>query len=224
MWPHGPFFDAKNNVSPEEVGRVRPVIEQLGAAIDITAIRLGARRATIRARLPGSRYIVIDDRSVHVCGQPHYGMPHVVWHKKPGSITSLQQALDESKYDIGFPDPFGMSIPSSLTADDPAAPGIIHAIAVEYVQSEIRRQHTLQNVVHINPIFGKASYMVRDNSVFVLMPFNEEMNAIYDTKLKPCFEYELHLSIHRADELKNVNVVMQDIWKSICEARIVLAI
>jgi hypothetical protein len=65
--------------------------------------------------------------------------------------------------------------------------------------------------------------MVRDNSVFVLMPFNGKMNAIYDTKLKPCFENELHLSIHRADELKNVNVVMQDIWKSICEARIVLA-
>jgi hypothetical protein len=29
--------------------------------------------------------------------------------------------------------------------------------------------------------------------------------------------------VHKADELKNANFVMQDIWKSICEARIVLA-
>ena len=71
----------------------------------------------------------------------------------------------------------------------------------------------LQNVVQINPIFGKASYMVRGNSVFVLMPFNDEMNAIYETKLKPCFESDLSLSIHRADELKNANVIMQDIWE-----------
>jgi nucleoside 2-deoxyribosyltransferase len=48
------------------------------------------------------------------------------------------------------------------------------------------------------------------------------MTEFYQSKIKPSIE-SLGMVVHKADELKNANFVMQDIWKSICEARIVLA-
>jgi hypothetical protein len=181
MWPPGASLSARNNVSEEQVELVRPVIERLDSQIDFTSARLRARRALVRARLPGSLYIHIDDQFIHLCGQAHFGMPHVIWYHSPRRTNSLQQILDKAKYDIGFTDPYGVTMPYNvaLTLDSPHALAILRAIALEYVQSEIRKFNMAHDVIQINPIFGEASFAMNKKFMFVLMPFNDEMNAIY---------------------------------------------
>jgi nucleoside 2-deoxyribosyltransferase len=225
MFPKCAHVTAKNNVSDEQVTLVQPAIERLDREIDLISTRLGARRATVRARLVGSLLIDIDDLSIHLCGQPHFGMPTVIWHQSHGRKNSLQKILDAAKYDIGFSDPYGVTVPYNAASalDSPDTGLILKAIALEYVQSEIRRFEMTRNIIQINPIFGTASFAVNEKLVFALMPFNQEMNAIYTSKIKPCIESGLNMIVRRADEFKNANVIMQDIWKSICEARIVLA-
>ncbi|RJX25748.1 MAG: hypothetical protein C4531_16735 [Desulfurivibrio sp.] len=80
------------------------------------------------------------------------------------------------------------------------------------------------NVIQVNPIFGPASYQVDERLAFVLMPFTDELTEIYKTFIKPTVELpEFQLVCKRADDIKSNRAIIQDIWKSICEARIIIA-
>ncbi len=80
------------------------------------------------------------------------------------------------------------------------------------------------NLIQISPIFGPASYVIDPRLVFVLMPFQDDLTAIYNTLVKPTVEDpKLGLVCRRADDIKSNRGIIQDIWKSICEARLVIA-
>jgi hypothetical protein len=97
-------------------------------------------------------------------------------------------------------------------------------IAREYIDSEIRRVEKEMNLIQINPIFGPAAYEIDPRLAFVLMPFTDELTEIYTTLIKPTVEREeFGLVCKRADDMKSNKVIMQDIWKSICEARLIIA-
>jgi nucleoside 2-deoxyribosyltransferase len=57
------------------------------------------------------------------------------------------------------------------------------------------------------------------------MPFTKpELTEIYQQVIKPTVENDsTGLICKRADDIKSNRVIMQDIWKSICEARIIIA-
>lgn len=80
------------------------------------------------------------------------------------------------------------------------------------------------NFVQINPVFGPASYSVDPRLVFVLMPFTPELTKIYQSIVKPSVESaEFDLVCRRADEIKSSKSILHDVWKSLCEARFVIA-
>jgi len=60
-------------------------------------------------------------------------------------------------------------------------------------------------------------------NVFVIMPFNEDMNKIYEDVIKPQI-LDLGVEVGRADDIdKGQKNIMADIVKSICEADLVIA-
>jgi hypothetical protein len=85
--------------------------------------------------------------------------------------------LENAKYDFGFVEPFGLTLPYSVAVDPDTETSLLSlkATATEYVLSEIRRFQMVNSVIQINPIFGKPSFVINDKSVFVLMPFDDEM-------------------------------------------------
>jgi hypothetical protein len=58
--------------------------------------------------------------------------------------------------------------------------------------------------------------------VFVLMPFQRGMQNVYEQGLKKAAQ-DLQLSIARADDLKSLEHIMDDVWKSIYAARFIIA-
>ena len=54
------------------------------------------------------------------------------------------------------------------------------------------------------------------------MPFDQELTDIYQTFVKPTVE-EQNLVCRRADDIRTNRAIMDNIWKSICEARLVIA-
>jgi len=54
------------------------------------------------------------------------------------------------------------------------------------------------------------------------MPFIKSLTEIYESLVKPAVESQ-GLNCRRADDFKNNRTIMEDIWKRICEARIVIA-
>jgi hypothetical protein len=72
------------------------------------------------------------------------------------------------------------------------------------------------------PVFERRDVKTPFAEVFVLMPFLAEMKWIYDGHLSKVVK-NLGLSVARADDFFTAHAVIQDIWESICAARLLIA-
>jgi hypothetical protein len=76
--------------------------------------------------------------------------------------------------------------------------------------------------LRISPIFGSTNVEVDPKLVFVLMPFNDEVTAVYESIVLPSVE-EKGLTCRRANDFSSNKAIMEDIWKAICSSRLVIA-
>jgi len=72
------------------------------------------------------------------------------------------------------------------------------------------------------PVFGRPRRPDEKIDVFVLMPFNAEMEQVYTDHIKRIGE-ELGLIIRRADENYSPVPFMSKVWDGICAAQLILA-
>jgi len=73
-----------------------------------------------------------------------------------------------------------------------------------------------------NPIFRGKSFKINPKLSFVLMPFAEEFRPIYNEIIKPVVE-RFGLTCIRADDLYGSKAIIEDIWKLVNEAKIIIA-
>ncbi len=181
------------------------------------------RWAMVRSMLPCSIFIVVDSQYIWVGAQKHSGIPYTHGNFLPTKSFSIELILEGLKYDIGFDDPFAIQFPKELLEQsNEEREATLTAIAQSHVEAEFQRVQRQMNIIQINPIFGAAEYSIDPRLAFVLMPFSEDLTEIYQTFVKPTVE-TFDLVCRRADDIKSNKAIMQDIWKSICEARIIIA-
>lgn len=183
------------------------------------------RSAVVRSMLPCSVIIILDADTLWVAAQKQAGMPSTNMLDYRQERFPVEEIYTAAKWEFGFDHPFVIAFPASLIdlnkEDRQAA---LSAIVKSYIESEIQRVNTEMNTIQINPIFGPAQYKVDGRLAFVLMPFTTELTEIYHTVVKPTVEKkEFGLVCKRADDIKSNRAIIQDIWKSICEARIIIA-
>ncbi len=183
------------------------------------------KRAVVRAQLTCNTIIIQDKNSVHVAAEKTLGMPSFLYIDRRDKAFSQIQIYDSVKWEFGYDKPFVISLPSSLLNQEKnVRASSLRQIAAAYIESEVRRVEKEMNLIQINPVFGPASYEIDPRLAFVLMPFTGELTEIYATLIKPTVENsELGLVCKRADDIKSNRAIMQDIWKSICEARLIIA-
>lgn len=74
-----------------------------------------------------------------------------------------------------------------------------------------------------NP-FNQYFPQIDPNLSFVLMPFQPDMNEIYQDVVKPLVtEDPIKMKCLRADEIFSANEIMQDIWEKVLSARVIIA-
>jgi hypothetical protein len=71
------------------------------------------------------------------------------------------------------------------------------------------------------PVFGPPAAPVLKADVFVLMPFVDELRALYDGHIKP-LAHTLGITVARADDFFTPSSVVSDVWNSIYAARVVI--
>ncbi|MBN2156659.1 MAG: hypothetical protein JW776_11515 [Candidatus Lokiarchaeota archaeon] len=71
-------------------------------------------------------------------------------------------------------------------------------------------------------LFSRTTEPIKDNQCFVLMPFDPQYLEIYEDVIKPLLS-ELGINCVRADELYGSRAIIQDIWKSIQIAGLIIA-
>jgi hypothetical protein len=74
----------------------------------------------------------------------------------------------------------------------------------------------------VEPLFGKPDALIEKLDVFVLMPFKADMLPVYEDHIKPTCA-SMGLTVRRADDFFTAHSVVQDIWKAIVSARLIVA-
>jgi len=74
----------------------------------------------------------------------------------------------------------------------------------------------------VEPLFGIPDAIVEKLDVFVLMPFKADMLPVYEDHVKPTCA-SMGLTVRRADDFFTAHSVVQDIWKAIVSARLIVA-
>ncbi|WP_052309908.1 hypothetical protein [Methanocella arvoryzae] len=174
--------------------------------------------------LSNSSYLeIIDKNNLYIAVQPHPGACSVESILEPDKVLSGDLVSFKARSEYGFSDPIVITFPKILidqSAEERKSD--LEYIANLYINYEKIRMEKIESMIKINPIFGPASYNLNEKMVFVLMPFKDDLTKIYESVIKPTVEKK-GLLCRRADELKTNSVIIQDIWKAICEARIVIA-
>ncbi len=76
--------------------------------------------------------------------------------------------------------------------------------------------------IAVTPVFGRPRKLEESIDVFVLMPFNEELEPIYLNHILPLGD-ELGVSIRRADDKLWAGPFMEKVWDGIYAADLILA-
>ncbi len=183
------------------------------------------RTAVVRSMLQCSIINVLDSQHLYVAAQKQTGMASTLNLDYRSQSFPIEEIASAAQWEFGFDDPFVIRFPAYLldmTPSDRLMP--LEAIADSHIQSEVNRIHRQMNVIQINPIFGPAAFGVDPRLAFVLMPFTDELTQIYNAFIKPTIEdAAFGLICRRADDIKSNKAIIQDIWKSICEARLIVA-
>jgi hypothetical protein len=74
----------------------------------------------------------------------------------------------------------------------------------------------------VEPIFAGRNLSLDPSLCFVLMPFRSDLNPVYEDHIKKVAQ-AAGLQAQRADDIFSNSSIMEDIWKSIVCARVILA-
>jgi hypothetical protein len=204
--------------------QVRALLVQFDGIVEGIFRTRNLRRAMVRSLLLCDVLVFLDRSSLFMVAQ-----------RAKSELTSArffsgldlpwdaELALDVARWDFGYDDPFIVMFPREIVFQEPEQRRLIlESIASAHVESEVQRVNRLTSVITITPVFGPASYALDDRLCFVIMPFSPTLGRIYESIVKLTVEQE-GLVCRRADDFKTNRVIIQDIWKAICEARLIIA-
>lgn len=77
-------------------------------------------------------------------------------------------------------------------------------------------------IVKVNPIFNGRNFLKDDNLCFVLMPFSEPYNSIYENIIKPTVEKEGFQCL-KSNDIFSTTSVIEDIWTNMNKATLIIA-
>ena len=141
-----------------------------------------------------------------------------------GKAMGLPMAIFLAERDLAFRNAFGFTFQRSLLdADEGSLRAEATRIAESYIEDELAELERQSRIVRINPIFQGREFLIDEGLAFVLSPFAEPFDTVYEDHLKPSVESLSGLRCLRAADINDNRPIMEDIWKSINEARIIIS-
>lgn len=100
---------------------------------------------------------------------------------------------------------------------------LIYKKAVEYEERDYNLIKKEKGSMEVFPkIFSNKKIELRSNYCFVLMPFKDELQEIYEDCIKKAIE-DLDMFCERADDIFHNKSIMEVIWTQICSSEIIIA-
>jgi len=210
------------NLDQDTQSKVNGLVQQFEKAVDQAAKERQIRRAVVRSQLSCNSIVVVDRVRIYLACERAGDMPSTTYLDHQEREFDLDQIADAAVWEFGFQDPFVVALPRELLDQvESERPQAVAKLAEGWVEKEVRRVVKLTRLVRLNPIFGPSEFLPDPRLCFVMMSFDLELDRIYSDVIKPCVE-EQNLVCRRADEIRSNRAIIHDIWKSICEARLIV--
>ena len=207
----------------KQLGRI---FSRIDGRVDEIAQTKGLSRNQVRLLQPVHFCTFVGDTEVFVI-LALAGVGAMVtntFHDWSGKAMDLPTAIFLAERDLSFPNAFGFTFRRSLLdADEQIKQAEVVRIAENYIGDELAELERQSRIVRSNPIFQGREFLIDEGLAFVLSPFAEPFDTIYDDHLKPSVESIGGLRCLRADDIYDNRPIMEDIWKSINEARIIIS-
>ena len=141
-----------------------------------------------------------------------------------GRDMNIPTAIFLAERDLSFRHAFGFEFMRSvLDLDDDRKEAAVTEIAEGYVNEEVCNLEKLNKIVRLNPIFQGREFLINEQLVFVLSPFEEPFNTIYEDHIRLSVESIQTLKCLRADDIYDNRPIIEDIWRCTNEARMLIA-
>lgn len=176
----------------------------------------------IRAKLAGSVFILKDPNKIIVVYAPKVGN-EVLTNTSEENVVPSHVIRELSLY-RDLEDIAVAILPTAgINLEGDKQKNILLPPVTDLIKRSVSEYEMKTNISAYAPIFGQNKFPLQDSLIFVLMPFEPKLSQVYDSIIKPAIEEDLNMVCRRADEISSNNPIIQDIWKSICECRIILA-
>ena len=218
-------YTGGGDMPKDQQKRAINLIEKFEERLEKITSALKILRRHIRPLAPGSVICGAYESTIFVGYRPQLGMATISFlnlsingQGGPSASAFLSFLLDRTGQDFCV---VKLTL-DWLDLDTTEQNKFLDATAKEVIRSELSRQKVPTSMIPFNPVFGPNIYPINDNIVFVLMPFNDDLNQIYEGFIKPSIELK-NLVARRADNIASNNVIIHDIWRSICESHFIIA-
>lgn len=214
------------NLAAEITESLQKIFELIDFSVRSLAHENNLRQSRVRLLRNCNLCVAVNNDSVFVALSNIQGgeIPsehYTDWSEVTADFQSfLAQANDEFMWE----NVFGFTFPKQfLNKSDVEKELAAHQIADTYIKDEILYLERLNRIVRINPIFQGRDFLINEKLIFVLSPFKEPFNTIFSDHIKPTVEKTAGITCIRADNIYDNRPIIEDIWRSINEAYIVIA-
>ena len=192
---------------------------------ELTRVR-GLRPSQVKLLEPVQVCVFVQDSNIFVALTAHVpgGIALERFIDWSGKLLNLKTAIMLVERDLGFRDAFGFQFSRAVLAyDDNEKEAAVAQIAESYIDEEVANVERQERVVRLNPIFSGRDFLVNEQLVFVLSPFEEPFDTIYKDHIKSTVESVSGLGCLRADDIYDNRPIIEDIWRYTNEARMLIA-
>jgi len=222
-WP--PMSMVTSDVDEKTQKDIHKLIDDFGIILEDEAQSRGISIFNFPLYKPFNLMAGVTETHVLIIISPTVGTTEERWldfQSKP-SIPTIEQLMEATRHELGWNPVANLELPKILLGQDISdTSATLLPIAQKWIGQLVEHAEREARIVKINPIFQRRDFLLEDDLCFVLMPFAEPFNRLYQEHIKPTLE-ALNLRVIRADDLSAPAPIIEDIWEYINKACFIVA-
>lgn len=214
------------NLDRKIQGQLSKVFQALDSEVNLLVKEKNIPPKQIRSLRPLNYCAIVTMNAIHIVAtcKNTGGLAETKYFNAPGETGNLQSIIKFVEDKFFYEEAFGLSLPRNiLEISTEEQNRIVKDVAKTYFENEIAHNDKINNMVKINPIFNGREFIINKDLIFMLSPFAEPFDTIFIDHIKPTVEKIKNFNCLRADNIYDNKPIIEDIWKHINEASIIIA-
>ena len=209
------MYSSGGNLPGDLQEKIRKIFDSIDKTIPFNAQFNGVSMKDVRIAHPLNYVVCVSvNTTIIIATDKNVGTPSISYI---GSLNTIpynkQKLINEVERTLGYEDIFTIEFPTDyiLYKNENEMTTNAALITKTYLD-DLKYQLSIRNkMLKQKSIFNNNDFIINDQLVFVVCPFKEEFNAIYDDQIKPVVESELSMQCIRADEIYSNGAIIEDI-------------